>query len=92
MATKMTTTTEDWTLPDLRTEAEDLRKRLNRFRTSLSRFFVAKQELIDKCKPKPGVGGHDNPTYAAMIRMPATKPPCRLVHRIINSGRPAAVA
>ena len=27
----------------------------------------AKQELIDKFKPKPGVGGHNNPTYAAMI-------------------------
>ena len=28
-------------------EAEDARKRLNRFRTSLGRFFVNKQELID---------------------------------------------
>jgi arylsulfatase A-like enzyme len=27
----------------------------------------AKEELIAKFKPKPGVGGHDNPTYAAMI-------------------------
>jgi arylsulfatase A-like enzyme len=27
----------------------------------------AKEELIDKFKPKPGVGGHNNPTYAAMI-------------------------
>jgi arylsulfatase A-like enzyme len=27
----------------------------------------AKNELIEKFKPKPGVGGHDNPTYAAMI-------------------------
>jgi arylsulfatase A-like enzyme len=27
----------------------------------------AKKELIEKFKPKPGVGGHDNPTYAAMI-------------------------
>src|SRR5580658_9320492 len=42
-----TTTTDDWTLPDLRAEAEELRKRLNRFRTSLGRFFVDKQELID---------------------------------------------
>src|SRR3984957_8055536 len=41
------TAAEDWTLPDLRTEAEELRKRLNRFRTSLGRFFVHKQELID---------------------------------------------
>src|SRR6476646_4078271 len=45
MSTK--TTPEEWTLPDLQTEAEALRKRLNRFRTSLGRFFVAKQELID---------------------------------------------
>jgi arylsulfatase A-like enzyme len=27
----------------------------------------AKQELIDRFKSKPGVGGHNNPTYAAMI-------------------------
>lgn len=27
----------------------------------------AKQELIEKFKPKPPVGGHRNPTYAAMI-------------------------
>ena len=27
----------------------------------------AKEELIAKFKPKAGVGGHDNPTYAAMI-------------------------
>jgi arylsulfatase A-like enzyme len=27
----------------------------------------AKKELIDKYKKKPGVGGHDNPVYAAMI-------------------------
>jgi MoxR-like ATPase len=38
---------EDWTLEDLQTEAEDLRSRLNRFRKSLGRFFVEKQELID---------------------------------------------
>jgi MoxR-like ATPase len=38
---------EEWTFPDLQAEAEELRKRLNRFRASLSRFFVAKQELID---------------------------------------------
>src|SRR5713101_5725975 len=41
------TQTEEWTLPELQAEAEALRKRLNRFRTSLGRFFVAKQELID---------------------------------------------
>ncbi len=38
----------------------------------LSHFAVhsphqAKPELIEKFKPKPGVGGHNNPTYAAMI-------------------------
>jgi len=38
---------EEWTLPELQAEVEDLRKRLHRFRTSLGRFFVAKQELID---------------------------------------------
>jgi MoxR-like ATPase len=38
---------EDLTLADLQPEAEDLRKRLNRFRTSLGRFFVQKQEIID---------------------------------------------
>jgi arylsulfatase A-like enzyme len=27
----------------------------------------AKPELVAKFKPKPGVGGHNNPTYAAMI-------------------------
>src|SRR5271163_3411829 len=41
------TTTEDWPFADLQAEAEDLRQRINRFRQSLSRFFVAKQELID---------------------------------------------
>src|SRR3954451_17853484 len=38
---------EDWSFEELQAEAEDLRKRLNRFRTSLGRFFVGKQELID---------------------------------------------
>ncbi len=38
---------EDWSLEDLQTEAEDLRGRLNRFRKSLGRFLVEKQELID---------------------------------------------
>lgn len=38
---------EDWTLEELQPEAEELRSRLNRFRTSLGRFFVKKQELID---------------------------------------------
>src|SRR5438876_2836183 len=51
MATKTLTTNgllrEEWSFADLQAEAEDLRKRLNRFRSSLGRFFVAKQELID---------------------------------------------
>src|SRR5271156_3218612 len=38
---------EDWAFEDLQNEAEDLRGRLNRFRKSLGRFFVEKQELID---------------------------------------------
>ncbi len=38
---------EDLSLSDLQQEAEELRKRLNRFRTSLGRYFVQKQEIID---------------------------------------------
>src|SRR5256714_3772802 len=38
---------DDWTLDELQAEAEELRGRLNRFRTSLGRSFVQKQELID---------------------------------------------
>jgi MoxR-like ATPase len=38
---------EDWTLEELQDEAEELRARLNKFRTSLGRFFVQKQDLID---------------------------------------------
>jgi MoxR-like ATPase len=38
---------EDWTFEELQQEADDLRKRLNNFRTSLGRFFVQKQDLID---------------------------------------------
>src|SRR5919205_3006111 len=34
-------------LPALSARAEELRTRINRFRTSLGRFFVAKQEVID---------------------------------------------
>src|SRR5271163_5032990 len=44
---KVTTPAEEATLADLQTEAEDLRKKINRFRTSLGRFFVRKQEIID---------------------------------------------
>jgi MoxR-like ATPase len=35
------------TLPRLQAEAESLRAKINRFRTSLGRFFVEKQEIID---------------------------------------------
>src|SRR5215813_4652686 len=38
---------EDWDFAQLQSEAEAVRQRLDRFRTSLGRFFVAKQELID---------------------------------------------
>jgi MoxR-like ATPase len=38
---------EEWTFAELQAEADELRKRLNRLRTSLGRFFIAKQELID---------------------------------------------
>jgi MoxR-like ATPase len=38
---------EDWTLEALQDQAEELRTRINRFRKSLGRFFVHKQELID---------------------------------------------
>src|SRR5213083_3230686 len=38
---------EEGSHEQLQSEAEDLRRRLHRFRTSLGRFFVAKQELID---------------------------------------------
>src|SRR6266487_2112166 len=42
-----TTNTDDLSLADLQAEAEGLRKRINRFRESLGRFFVNKQEIID---------------------------------------------
>jgi MoxR-like ATPase len=38
---------EQWDFAELQQEADALRKRLQHFRTSLGRFFVAKQELID---------------------------------------------
>jgi MoxR-like ATPase len=41
------TVAENSSLEQLQNEADELRKRLNRFRTSLGRFFVQKQELID---------------------------------------------
>src|ERR1700723_647871 len=41
------TSLEDWSFEELQAEVEDLRARLNRFRTSLGLFLVDKQELID---------------------------------------------
>jgi MoxR-like ATPase len=38
---------EQWTFAELQAEIEAVRQRLHRFRTSLGRFFVAKQDLID---------------------------------------------
>lgn len=43
----VTSPTEALNFEQLRSEAETLRTRLNRFRTSLGRFFVDKQHLID---------------------------------------------
>jgi MoxR-like ATPase len=45
--TTLVASREEWTLQDLQDEAEQLRQRINRFRQSLGRFFVAKQDLID---------------------------------------------
>ncbi len=39
--------TEEWTFEELREQAEEIRGRLNRLRTSLGRFLVQKQSLID---------------------------------------------
>src|SRR5262245_20691342 len=38
---------DEASLQDLQAEAEELRRRINRFRTSLGRFFVQKQDIID---------------------------------------------
>lgn len=38
---------EDLTLTDLQAEADGLRTKINRFRQSLGRFFVHKQEILD---------------------------------------------
>ena len=42
-----TVVAEDLGLADLQDQADGLRERIHRFRTSLGRFFVAKQEIID---------------------------------------------
>src|SRR5262245_7382407 len=38
---------DDLSLADLQAEAETLRTKINRFRESLGRFFIQKQEIID---------------------------------------------
>src|SRR5437667_5226988 len=38
---------EDWTFESLQAESEELRNKLTKFRTSLGRFFVDKQDIID---------------------------------------------
>src|SRR5580704_4051489 len=38
---------DDPSFPELQERADGLRERINRFRISLGRFFVAKQEVID---------------------------------------------
>jgi MoxR-like ATPase len=47
MAVAANPSIDDLSLADLQTEAETLRKKINRFRESLGRFFVNKQEIID---------------------------------------------
>ncbi|MBX9581142.1 MAG: AAA family ATPase [Gemmataceae bacterium] len=47
MPAKTAPAVEDLSLADLQAEADALRGRINRFRESLGRFFVNKQELID---------------------------------------------
>jgi MoxR-like ATPase len=44
---KVNTPPEEMAFADLQAEAEELRKKINRFRTSLGRFFVQKQDIID---------------------------------------------
>jgi MoxR-like ATPase len=44
---KVAVAPEEMSLQDLQAEAEQLRRRINRFRESLGRFFVQKQEIID---------------------------------------------
>src|SRR6266545_457299 len=46
-ATMAVKNSDDWTYEELQDEAEPIRKRLERFRKSLGRFFVEKQDLID---------------------------------------------
>ena len=52
------TNPDDLSLADLQAEAESLRKRINRFRESLGRFFVNKQEIIDHVRGGDRAGAH----------------------------------
>ena len=47
MSKSQDTQHEDWSFEELQSQADDIRKRINLFRTSLGRFFVKKQSLID---------------------------------------------
>src|SRR6476469_7976256 len=38
---------EDWSFAELQEQAAEVRRRIDRLRTSLGRFLVAKQEIID---------------------------------------------
>jgi MoxR-like ATPase len=44
---KLHTTADDATFQELQDQAEEIRRRIDRLRKSLGRFFVAKQEIID---------------------------------------------
>lgn len=46
-ATKTSAKAEDLSLADLQAEADAIRKKIDRFRNSLGRFFVNKQDIID---------------------------------------------
>ena len=64
-------TAEDLSLADLQAEAETLRKRINRFRESLGRFFVNKQEIIDlmvRRGHRPGAAAARRPAGHRQVR------------------------
>ena len=65
------TNPDDLSLADLQAEAEDLRKRINRFRKSLGRFFVDKQEIIDlmvRRGRRPGAAAARRPARHRQVR------------------------
>ena len=57
---------ESASLQDLQAEAEDLRRKINRLRTSLGRFFVEKQEIIDLMVANTEVLA-DNPDFGKAL-------------------------